>query len=119
MADNDIHEEQIEVEFASNPYERTPHTAPQVKRLRGWYLIVILLIIVAMGTFLPAIHLGMKEIFRSIDFYGVDFELLDYIKKNKQQFPAAEKWCDMMLEKRMITLPLKDTKTIKRSSHTR
>ena len=108
MADNDIHEEQIsnpqeqqiEVEFASNPHERTPHAAPQVKRLQGWYIIVILLVIVAGGTFLPAIKLAADEIFRSIDFYGVDYELLDYIKKNKQQFPAAEKWCDALLEKK-------------------
>lgn len=107
MADNDIHEEQmsnpqeqqIEVEFASNPHERTPQAAPKVKRLRGWYIIVILLIIVAGGTFLPAIHLAMTDMISHWDFHEVGHDLLDYIEKNNQPFPAAEKWCDMMLEK--------------------
>ena len=88
-------EQKIEVESVSNTCEE----APKVKKLRGWYIIVIVLVVVAGATFLPAINLAVKDWFSSWDIFDVGNDLLEYAKNNNQQFPAAEKWCDTMLEK--------------------
>ena len=89
MTDQDIHNEH-DSSSDNQPVEATPQASPKVKRLRGWYIIVIMLLVVAGGIFLPAINLAVKDAFRSWDFREVGYDLLDYVKNNNQQFPSAE-----------------------------
>jgi len=91
-------EQQIEVESVSNLNVDTSKVRPEIKRLRRWWIIVVPLLIVAMFTFLPAMNLAFREIFRGYDYFGMQPELLDYFEENGQRFPTAEKWCDAALE---------------------
>lgn len=84
-----------ELESGSNPCKEDP----KVKKLRGWYIIVLLFVVFAGSAFLPAINLAVKDWLSSWDIFDVGNDLLEYARNNNQQFPAAEKWCDTMLEK--------------------
>jgi len=68
------------------------------KRLRGWYLIVILFIIIAVASFFPVVNLAMRTWFDTWDIFEVGTQLVDYAKKNGNQFPKADRWCDIMLD---------------------
>ncbi len=90
MTENNINEETI-----SDTHEEQV----EGKRLRGWGIIVLLLLIFAGVTFMGTLNHVAMGLISNWDVYDVGNELFDYVEKNDQQFPPAEKWCDAMLEK--------------------
>jgi hypothetical protein len=106
MSEHNIHEspifspdsQQIGTGYSSNINGEVPQKSQKVKRLQGWYIIDLIFLVIAGATFLPAINLAAEDIFGSWNFSELGNELLDYVENNNQRFPAAEKWCDVLLE---------------------
>ncbi len=68
-----------------------------MKKLRFWYLYVLLFLIIAGGSFVPAIGLAIGDWMKHWDIHDIGLGLLDYAKRNNQ-LPPAEKWCGVLYE---------------------
>lgn len=82
----------------SNDSQQTSQATVRVKQLPGWFLYVLLFLLVAGVTFFWSINLAISEVLRSWDLYDVGNDLLTYLEENNHEFPDSDNWCDVILE---------------------
>ena len=87
-----------QVEAESQPSLGFGQTNTEIKRLRGWYLIVIPLLIAGVFIFPANTNLSsaLDPIFSGLHYDGVSYAILDYFSEN--QAPLPENWCDKLFE---------------------